>query len=134
MMVFDHINFVNYYMAHILLHSCFVFQVDNHNYLLVKMFKEYILPRLQENLTIFMVNKFNYCCSFGWDCTLVLHRQKLHFLCSGFEVLQYMMVRILSLFVHFNISYSYLKVEMKQLERLVYILLLQSRHQKDFSA
>jgi hypothetical protein len=37
--------------------------------------KEHIHPRRRENLTIFMANKFNYCHSFGWDCTLLLHRQ-----------------------------------------------------------
>ena len=131
-MVFVHINFANYCMAHMLLHNRFVF--DNHNYLLAKMFKEHILPHPPENLTIFMVNKFYYCCSFGWDCMLVLHRHIVYFLWFRFEVLRYMMVRILSPFVHFNINYSDLRVVKKLLERWVYILPLQSRHQKDFWA
>ena len=129
-MVFVHINLANYFMARMLLHNHFVF--DNHNYLLAKMFKEHILPHPPENLTIFMVNKFNYCCSFGWNCMHVLHRYIVHFLYFRFEVLRYMMVRILSPFVHFNINYSDLRVVKKLLDRWVYILPLQSHHQKDF--
>ena len=80
-MVFGHINSVNYYMAHILLHM--VFEVDNHNYLQAKMFGGRILPRPPKNLTSFMVNIVNYCCSFGWDCMPLLPLHEVHFLCFG---------------------------------------------------
>ncbi len=116
-MVFDLINFASCYMARIPLHNCFIFQVDNHNYLLAMVLKEHIHPRRRENLTIFMANKFNYCHSFGWDCTLLLHRQNLHFLCLKFQVLWCMMVQILTLLDHFDINYIDLKVVKKLLER-----------------
>jgi hypothetical protein len=116
-MVFVHINFASYYMARILLHNCFVFKVNNHSYLLVKVLKEHILPHHRENLTIFMANKFNYCYSFGWECMLLLRRQNLRFLCLRVEFFRCMMVRILTLFDHFNINYNDLRVEKKLLER-----------------
>lgn len=116
-MVFVHINFANYYMARILLHNRFVFKVNNHYYLSVKGLKEHILPHHRENLIIFMANKFNYCYSFGWEYMLLLHRHNLHFLCLEVEFFRCMVVRILTLFHHFNINYIDLKVVKKLLER-----------------